>query len=177
MTDRTFTPGTTSNTVRSADGTILTPPDGWILLPPGDATLTRRVKVAGDHWIVQEKKGRMVFSRGVWAPAATIERIRAELEAERSTEGHARRKAADDRRRLNAQTDAGQEPTLPCPAREGPITLTMPAFPVSSLEADRHTPEPTQRPTPESRTGIRWRLVPAFRSAREQLTRTDARVL
>ena len=83
----TFTPGPTPNTVRAADGRVLTAPEGWVLLPPGDAALTRRVKAAGDHWVVAEKKGRKVFSRGVWAPAATIDRIRAELEAERSTEG------------------------------------------------------------------------------------------
>jgi hypothetical protein len=35
---------------------------------------------------VQERKGRKIFSRGVWASAATVERIRADLEAERSTE-------------------------------------------------------------------------------------------
>src|SRR5208282_2041954 len=95
----TFTPGPTPNTVRAADGRALAAPEGWVLLHPGDAALTRRVKAAGDHWIVQEKKGRKVFSRGVWAPAATIERIRAELEAERSTQEHARRKEADTRRR------------------------------------------------------------------------------
>src|SRR5262245_21415423 len=101
----TFTPGPTPNTVRAADGRILTAPDGWALLPPGDATLTRRVKEAGEHWAVQEKKGRKTFSRGVWAPAATIDRVRAELEAERSTDGHARRKEADARRRDKAQAD------------------------------------------------------------------------
>jgi hypothetical protein len=100
-----FTPGPTSNAVCAADGVVLTAPDGWILLPPGDAALTRRVKDAGDHWIVQEKRGRKVFSRGVWAPAATIERIRAELEAERSTEGYVKRKAADARRRDKAQAE------------------------------------------------------------------------
>jgi hypothetical protein len=63
------------------------------------------VKAAGDHWIVQEKKGRKVFSRGVWAPAVIIERIRAELEAERSTEGHAKRREADARRREKAQAE------------------------------------------------------------------------
>ncbi len=101
----TFTPGPTPNTVRSADGTILTAPDGWALLPPGDAALTRRVKEAGEHWVVQEKKGRKVFSRGVWAPAATIHRIRAELEAERSTESYTKRKVADARRREQAQAE------------------------------------------------------------------------
>jgi len=101
----TFTPLPTPNTVRAADGTVLTAPDCWALLPPGDATLTRRVKEAGDHWVVQETKGRKTFSRGVWAPAATIARIRAELEAERPTEGYARRKEADARRRDQAQAE------------------------------------------------------------------------
>src|SRR5438128_1096284 len=100
-----FTPGPRPNTVRASDGRVLSAPEGWILLPPGDAALTRRVKAAGDHWIVQEKKGRKVFSRGVWAPARTIERIRADLEAERSTEGFAKKKEADARRRDKAQAE------------------------------------------------------------------------
>ncbi len=101
----TFTPGPTPNSVRAADGRVLTAPDGWILLPPGDAGLTRRVKAAGEHWVVTEKKGRKVFSRGVWAPAATVARIRAELETERSTDVYARRKEADARRRDKAQAE------------------------------------------------------------------------
>src|ERR1700752_3153308 len=105
MTNQTFTPGPTPNTVRAADGTILTAPDGWALLPPGDAALTRRVKEAGDHWVVQEKKGRKTFSRGVWAPAAPADRIRAALEAERSTVGFAKKKEADARRRDKAQAE------------------------------------------------------------------------
>lgn len=105
MTTPTFTPGPTPNTVRAADGKILTTPEGWILLPPGDAALTRRVKAAGDHWTLQEKKGRKVFSKGIWAPAATIEWIKGELEAERSTEGFAKRKQADLRRREKAQAE------------------------------------------------------------------------
>src|SRR5271169_5878683 len=99
----TFTPGPSSNTVRTADGKVLTAPEGWALLPPGDAALTRRVKEAGDHWVVAEKKGRKVFSRGVWAPTTTVERIRADLEAERSTESFAKKKEADARRREKAQ--------------------------------------------------------------------------
>ena len=101
----TFTPGPTPNTVRAADGRVLTAPEGWALLPPGDAALTRRVKAEGVHWVVAEKKGRKVFSRGVWAPAATIDLVRAELEAERSTGGHARRREADARRRDKAQAE------------------------------------------------------------------------
>src|SRR5437868_614242 len=101
----TFAPGPTPNTVRAADGTVLTAPEWWMLLPPGDAALTRRVKAAGDHRIVQEKKGRKVFSRGVWAPAATVDRIRADLAAERATEGHGKRKEAAARRRDKAQAE------------------------------------------------------------------------
>ncbi len=104
MIANTFTPGPTPTTVRADDGIILTAPEGWILLPPGDAALTRRVKAAGDHWVVQEKRGRKVFSRGVWAPAATIERVRVELGAERSTEAFAKRREADARRRDKTQS-------------------------------------------------------------------------
>ena len=101
----TFAPGPTPNTVRTADGKVLTAPEGWVLFPPGDAALTRRAKAAGDHLVVQETKGRKLFSRGVWAPASTIERIRVELEAERSTEGYAKRKVADAKRRENVQAE------------------------------------------------------------------------
>ncbi|WP_145274077.1 DUF2293 domain-containing protein [Tautonia plasticadhaerens] len=96
---RTCLPGPTPNSVRASDGRVVTVPEGWVFLPPGDAGLTRRVKAAGDHWVVQEKVGRRMFYRGVWASSATIDRIRAELEAERSTEGYAKRKEAASRRR------------------------------------------------------------------------------
>ncbi len=101
----TYLPGPTPDTVRAADGRVLTAPDGWILLPPGDAALTRRAKAAGDHWVVAEKKGRKVFSRGIWTSAATVERIRADLEAERGTEGFAKKKEAGARRREKAQAE------------------------------------------------------------------------
>lgn len=100
-----FSPGPRPETVRTPDGTVLSVPDGWRLLPPGDAGLTRRVKAAGDHWVVQEKKGRKMFSRGVWAPAATIDRILTGLQAERSTEAYAKRLAAGAKRREKVQTE------------------------------------------------------------------------
>lgn len=103
-TPAAFTPGPTPNTVRAPDGTVRTVPDGWALVPPGDAALTRRVRAAGESWSVAEKRGRKVFSRGVWAPAGTVERVKAELEAERATETYARRREADTGRREKAQT-------------------------------------------------------------------------
>jgi hypothetical protein len=105
ISNHTYGPGPTPGTVRTVEGDILTVPTGWTLLLPGDAALTRRVKAAGDHWVVQEKKGRKIFSRGVWAPAATIAKIRDQLEAERSTEGFSKRKAADAKRRQAAQDE------------------------------------------------------------------------
>lgn len=105
MTGSTFQPGPSEDTVRTADGEVLPVPEGWTLLPPGDAGLTRRVKAAGDHWVVKEKRGRRTFSKGVWAPAETIERIRSELDAERSTESYAKRQAAAAKRREKVQTE------------------------------------------------------------------------
>ncbi len=54
---------------------------------------------------MQEKVGRKMFSRGVWASAATIERVRADLEVERSTEGYARKQDAAARRREKVQAE------------------------------------------------------------------------
>jgi hypothetical protein len=100
----TFTPGPSPNTVRAPDGTVRTVPNGWVLVLPGDAALTRRVRAAGESWSVAEKRGRKVFSRGVWAPIVAVDRVKAELEAERATETYARRREADTSRREKAQT-------------------------------------------------------------------------
>jgi hypothetical protein len=105
MITNIFSPGPSPNTVRAADGTVKTMPEGWILLPPGDAALTRRVKAAGDHWIVKERRGGKDYSLGTWAAAATISRIRAELEAERSTDKFARKKEIGARHRERVQAE------------------------------------------------------------------------
>src|SRR6476660_621005 len=81
------------------DGRRLTPPADWACLPPGDAGLTRRVKAAGPSWVVIEKKGRKAFSKGLWAPRENIERAKAALDAERSTETYAKKREADTARR------------------------------------------------------------------------------
>lgn len=98
-------PGPTRNSIRTTDGRVLTIPDGWEFVPPGDPGLTRRIKAAGPSWTVQEKKGRKTFSRGVWAPAATVERIRAELIAERVMPAYAKRQEAALRRRESEQRE------------------------------------------------------------------------
>lgn len=82
---------------------VFSPPEGWVLVPPGDAALTRRIKAAGSFHALQEKKGRKVFSLGVWAPGDTVARLQLALESERATEGFARKREADQARRARAQ--------------------------------------------------------------------------
>jgi hypothetical protein len=98
-----FRPGPRPHTVSTVTGEILEVPSDWVLLAPGDAACTRRVKAAGEHWPVQVVRRRKVISRGVWAPAATVARISAELEQERSTARYAKRRQADAARRARAQ--------------------------------------------------------------------------
>jgi hypothetical protein len=99
----TLAPTSTPDRFRLPSGEIVTPPDGWECLPPGDAGLTRRVKALGPSWTVVEKKGRKTFSHGVWAPASNVARARTEVAAERADPAYARRKAADAQRRERAQ--------------------------------------------------------------------------
>lgn len=98
-------PGIRERTVIFPGGRIEEVPADWELLPPGDAGLTRRVKAAGPSWTVKEQKGRKTFSRGVYADASTIARIREELDAERSTDAYTKRRAADAKRREKKQDE------------------------------------------------------------------------
>src|SRR6185437_8939670 len=102
---RIVSPGPDSNSVRTPTGEVLRLPVDWLLLPPGDAALTRRVKAAGPTWTVQEKRGRKLFSRGVWAARTVIEAIRQELDAERQTASYAQRREGEVRRRQRQQAD------------------------------------------------------------------------
>jgi hypothetical protein len=97
------TPGPREGTVRSAEGEILTVPEGWSHLPPGDALVTRRVKAAGPYWAIGEWYKRRLMSRGIFAPTATIERVRAAVEAERGTAAYKQRLEAGRARRSRAE--------------------------------------------------------------------------
>lgn len=81
-------PGMKVRTVRTRDGEVLSPPDDWELLPPGDAAVTRKVKDAGPNWTVQVRKGRKTFSHGVWAASATIQAALQAVEQQRATPAH-----------------------------------------------------------------------------------------
>lgn len=156
---QSFGPGPTPDTVRSPDGQILKVPDGWALVPPGDAALTRRVKDAGEAWAVAERKGRKVFSRGVWAPAATVERVKADLEAERSTAGFARQRDAAARRREKAQAGYVQD-------FHGAVLAFLAFHPAHAALADRLARAVTAHATPVgSGTVARTKRIPVERRA------------
>jgi hypothetical protein len=104
-TPLTFSPGPDDRSVRDATGRVVPVPAGWVLLPPGDAGLTRRVKAAGESWTVAERVGRRTFSRGVWAPGATVAAARDDLRAERATPAYARKQVANAARREREQAE------------------------------------------------------------------------
>jgi hypothetical protein len=145
--------------VITAEGKKLKMPADWELLPPGDATMTRRTKAAGAHYVVQERKGRRLFVRGVWAPKAVIESVRAELEAERATEEYAKRKAATARRRDKVQSEYVEDFTAAIKA-----FLAFP--PIHAELADRLARAVAEHATPiGSGTVARTKQIPVERRA------------
>ncbi len=98
-------PGPEAGTVRTLDGVVQRPPVGWILVPPGDPALTRRLKAATTTWLVQERRGRKLFSRGLWAPGEVVAEIRAALSSERATPSYARKRVVEQERRARQQEE------------------------------------------------------------------------
>jgi hypothetical protein len=101
--NREVTPGPRAGTVLGPRLEILFVPAGWELLPPGDAALTRRVKAGGPVWTMSERKGRKIFSQGLYAPKERIERVRAELAIERAAPAHAIKRERSRARRAVEQ--------------------------------------------------------------------------
>jgi hypothetical protein len=156
---RIVAPGPSDRTVRTADGQILHAPADWELLPPGDATLTRRVKAAGPTWTVQVKKGRKTFSRGVWAPADRIAAIRADLEAERSTDAYTKRLAAETARRDRKQANYVED-------FRGAVVAFLDFAPCYAGLAEQLADAVTQHATPVgSGTVARTQRIPIERKA------------
>ena len=96
-------PGPEERTVIDRSGARRRVPADWALLEPGDAAATRRVKKAGPHWIVKIERRRRMVSLGVWAPAATIDSIARDLEAERADPRYQRRLDQGRARRAREQ--------------------------------------------------------------------------
>jgi hypothetical protein len=89
--------------VLSLNGDELQVPSGWILLAPGDAALSRRVKKAGPSWTVKKVKGRKLFSKGIWAPEQSINTLRNILASEREQPTYKKNLAASRHRRNQQQ--------------------------------------------------------------------------
>ncbi len=100
---REVAPSLAPRCVLTADGTQLSVPDDWCLLPPGDAALSRRVKKEGPCWVVKEMRGRKSFSRGIYAPSERIERLAEALVAERADPTYARKLETGRLRRAKEQ--------------------------------------------------------------------------
>ena len=98
-----------NGTIKDEYGQTLRPPVGWVFLPAGDAGVTRKVTAKGKYWRVQEKRGRKTFTKGVWAPANTIEEAKQQTELQRSSESHQKQLAQARLRREKQQTAYEQE--------------------------------------------------------------------
>lgn len=98
----TYRPGRGRELI-APDGSSVAIPDGYELLPPGDAMLTRRVKAAGPHYAVAEKVGRKLFSRGVYAPGETIRAQTALCAIEREDPAYLRKLEAGREKREREQ--------------------------------------------------------------------------
>ena len=91
--------GTRDGHVMTFQGKELKIPEGWELLLPGDAGLTRRVKKDGPHWVVKDFYKKRWISLGVLAPKDRIAFFREELEAEREDPAYAKKLEAGRKRR------------------------------------------------------------------------------
>ncbi|MGJ8654711.1 MAG: DUF2293 domain-containing protein [Opitutaceae bacterium] len=89
--------------VFTQQGDLLAVPEGWALLPPGDAALSRRIKVDGPHWTVKEKKGRKEFSRGIWAPSNRIDALQLARNLEKADPAYQKQLNAGRARRAKAE--------------------------------------------------------------------------
>lgn len=95
--------------VSSVEGEPMKIPADWVRLPPGDAVLSRRVKMEGPSWTVVEFKRRKKFSHGILAPAERIDRLKAEREAEKKDPSYLKKLDAGRSRRAKAEKAYAEE--------------------------------------------------------------------
>jgi hypothetical protein len=80
-------------------------PESWDCLKPGDAAVTKALKGLGPTWTATRKKGRKVFSDGVWAPAKHIEEAKRLVAEKRAAPGYTKKREADLKRREKKQAE------------------------------------------------------------------------
>ncbi len=97
-------PGRKPRTVLSQKNEVMHVPPDWVLLPPGDATLTRRVKSAADTcWLVKEKVRKRMMSKGIWVSGDLVAAERKKLETERADPSYEKRLQAGRARRAKQE--------------------------------------------------------------------------
>ena len=99
----TVRPAPKARHVFTLQGDLLAVPEGWALLPPGDAALSRRIKQNGPSWTVKEKKGRKEFSHGIWAPADQIKLLQSARTLEKTDPSYTQKLEAGRARRAQAE--------------------------------------------------------------------------
>ncbi len=87
------------------NGKNVTPPDGWVFLPAGDAAVTGKVTASSPYWKVQVKMGRRIISKGIWASEEIIRQVKQEVEALRSTESYKKKLEQGRQRRSRRQSE------------------------------------------------------------------------
>ncbi|WP_372805953.1 DUF2293 domain-containing protein [Pontiella sp.] len=80
-------------------------PAGWDCLKPGDAAVTKTLKSLGPTWTATRKKGRKIFSDGVWASAEKIAEAKRIVAEKRADPGYAKKREADLKRRETKQAE------------------------------------------------------------------------
>ena len=85
------------------DGQFVTVPEDWVFVPSGDPGLTRRLKAAGECWIVVRRRKNRIESAGLWTLGENVERIRTELEKERTSPEYLKKLEAARRARIARQ--------------------------------------------------------------------------
>lgn len=95
--------GPGERTVLTLEGKSLKVPDGWEILPPGDAALSRRIKTGGGSWTVKVQKRNRWQSVGIWACGKRIAALKAEREGEKQDPEYTKKLEAGRARRAKQE--------------------------------------------------------------------------
>ena len=99
----TASPSPSHRFVWDKQSNILQIPKDWDCLRPGDAAVTKTLKSLGPTWTATRKKGRKLFSDGVWASTDSIEEARRIVAEKRAAPGYANTRKTDQKRREKKQ--------------------------------------------------------------------------
>lgn len=85
------------------NGKSVTVPESWVFVPSGDPGLTRRLKISTECWVVVHKRKNRIEAIGLWCDGTTADRVRADLEFERSNPIYLRKLEAARQARIAKQ--------------------------------------------------------------------------